>query len=205
MCCSDDSNLMIPKLAEARPEAVAASEAPAKPVEPPIKPAKQPSRPPGPAQPRPSEPAIARSAQPRPGEPSTGAGADVSGTAPPRSSEPAVTDDPPGRGSRVPVVPLALGAGALVLGGTAIGLHFWGNQAYDRAKASMVPSERDKLYHSPITAATPPRVSGWPPSRVPARRSISTSATAVPIEENPWAFYRWRHRNFAGLAVAGSW
>jgi len=99
---------------------------------------------------RPSEPSIARPAPTRPSEPTakpTTAGAEISGTAPTRLPDP-VVDDPPRAGSRVPVVPLALGAGALVLGGTAIGFHFWGDQAYDKAKASMVQSERDKLVQS---------------------------------------------------------
>jgi hypothetical protein len=49
------------------------------------------------------------------------------------------------------IVPLAVGGGALVLGGAALGFHLWGNSTYDRAKKSMDPAERSSLYSSANT------------------------------------------------------
>jgi hypothetical protein len=49
------------------------------------------------------------------------------------------------------VVPLAVGGGALVLGGAALGFHLWGNSTYDSAKKTTDPTERNSLYDSANT------------------------------------------------------
>jgi tetratricopeptide (TPR) repeat protein len=46
---------------------------------------------------------------------------------------------------------IATGAGSLALAGTALGISFWGDRTYARAKASMVQSERESLAHSADT------------------------------------------------------
>jgi len=59
------------------------------------------------------------------------------------SSAPEIADQPRSR-----VLPLALGAGALVLGGAALGFDLWGDRFYDRAKAATTQPDQDALYHS---------------------------------------------------------
>src|SRR4029079_13082257 len=59
-----------------------------------------------------------------------------------------VSDDQPKHGSSR-VLPLTFGAGALVLGGAALGFHLWGNSAYDDAKKEMQDqARRNSLYDS---------------------------------------------------------
>jgi hypothetical protein len=47
--------------------------------------------------------------------------------------------------------PAAIGAGALVLGGAALGFHLWGNRTYDRSLESTDEDERISLWHSANT------------------------------------------------------
>lgn len=65
-----------------------------------------------------------------------------------RASAPEPRDRPQGP-SRV--LPLALGAGALVLGGAALGFDLWGDRTYDRARAAMTQRDQDALYHAANT------------------------------------------------------
>jgi hypothetical protein len=62
---------------------------------------------------------------------------------------PAVSDQPEAPPSRM--LPLAVGAGALVLGGAAFGFHLSGNSTYDKAKAATTQDRRDDLESSANT------------------------------------------------------
>jgi hypothetical protein len=96
-----------------------------------------PSPPPAVAAPAaPKPPAVAAPTAPKPAVPDR------------RASAPEPRDPPQGR-SRV--LPLALGAGALVLGGAALGFDLWGDRTYDRAKAAMTQRDQDALYHAANT------------------------------------------------------
>jgi len=62
-------------------------------------------------------------------------------------SIPPKTPDSPGR--RSSVLPIAVGAGAVVLLGGALGFSLWGNSTYDDAKAELMDqARRDSLYDS---------------------------------------------------------
>ena len=74
----------------------------------------------------------------------------------PASTPPAAHDAPAPRGApdsddRVGasrMLPLALGGGAVVLAGAALGFDLWGDKFYDRAKTATTQRERDQQYHS---------------------------------------------------------
>lgn len=69
------------------------------------------------------------------------------GEAPKQSSEPSPRSDAPRR--RGSVLPIAVGAGAVVLLGSALGFSMWGNSTYDDAKSEMTDqAKRDSLYDS---------------------------------------------------------
>jgi hypothetical protein len=210
---ADNVTVEIPQLAVAGSGPVAAS-APIRPAAP-IKPSEPVTAKPAP--PRPSEPAIAKPAPPRPSEPAIAKPApprpgelvvkptDTSSTAGAQLPDPVVVDDARGRSSRVPVVPLALGVGSLVLGGTAIGFNFWGDQAYDQAKASMSPSDRAKLFQSANNRRYAAQAFGV--------AAVACAGTAVYLylrgrnadRAEPVGVLPVASPQFAGLAVAGGW
>jgi hypothetical protein len=98
--------------------------------------------PPAPKPSAPKPPAVTASS-------STSAAAAPKPAAPDRRARaPEPSDQPQGR-SRV--LPLALGGGALVLGGAALGFHLWGDRTYDRARAAMTQRDQDALYHAANT------------------------------------------------------
>jgi hypothetical protein len=103
------------------------------------------------------------------------------------------------------VVPIALGVGALALGGTAVGFVVSGNRFYDRAKKATTQIDRDSLYHSANTRRYVAEVTGVAALGcagaavyfyVTARGERRSSATAMTPLVSP---------DLAGLAVAGTW
>jgi len=80
-----------------------------------------------------------------------------------------------------------------------------GNQAYDRAKASMVPSERDKLYHSANNRGYAAQGFGL------AAVACAGAAVYLYVRDRgadrgePVGVLPVASSQFAGLAVAGSW
>ena len=125
------------------------------------------------------------------------------GPATPPATEPAV-DQPEARHSLV--LPIAVGAGAVVLGGAALGFDLWGNSKYDQAKQETTDqAKRDALYHSANTRRYLAEASGIAAIGcagvavylyVRHRGDSRTETTAVTPVASP---------QFAGLAVAGSW
>lgn len=131
--------------------------------------------------------------------------------APPVAPEP----EPPKRGAASPaaaprralLLPLSFGAGAVVLGGVAVGLHLYGNIAYDKAEAATLQSVRDGWYDTANTrrafalgaaalaagsagAAVYFYVRGGP------RSAPEASATAVTVTATP---------GLTGVVVRGGW
>jgi hypothetical protein len=148
---SDAQSVEIPKLAEAKPAAPVAA-APAGPAPASGRPATSPpaaistGHPPdsGAVSPsgRPASPSVAaaNTASPKDTLPSS-----------PASPTSGLARDQPGAGpSRT--LPLVVGAGALVLGGAAFGIHLWADRTYDDAKKEMGDqAKRDALEHSANT------------------------------------------------------
>lgn len=122
----------------------------------------------------------------------------------PPSSLPS-TDDQPSSG-RSRMLPLTLGAGALVLGGAALGFHLWGDSLYDQADKEMTSQDRrDELEHSANTRRYLAQGFGVAALGcagaavylyVRGRGEHHADATAVTPVASP---------QFAGLAVAGRW
>jgi hypothetical protein len=112
-------------------------------------------------------------------------------------------------------VPLALGAGSLVLGGTAIGIHLWGNQAYDEAVKTNDEAvktndrakfaEADKLHRSANNRRYAAQGVGL--------AAVACAGVAVYLYIRDRGADRGEHvgvlpvasPQFSGLAVAGSW
>lgn len=113
---SDNATIEIPRLVEERSEAMRSGTAAAA----------------GPGGKAP--PAVAATEPVRPAPtPAPAPPARVATVEPPAPAGP--IDDGAATRSHLPVVPIALGAGAVVLGGTALGLHLWANGTYDDARA----------------------------------------------------------------------
>jgi hypothetical protein len=169
---------------------------------------------PGPATPggTPSSPAAASSHGPGGGTPAR--------AAPPAPSSRAVADAAPepatatatssavdqpesSQGHRLP---LAVGAGALVLGGAALGLHLWGNDKYEQASNEMMDqARRDELEHAANTRrylaqGVGVAAIGCAGAAVylylRSRGEGRAHATAMAPVASP---------QFAGLAIAGRW
>lgn len=132
---SDAQTVEVPRLVEAKPVPVATGKSGVKPTGgPPVAGGETGSR-------------IAPPRTARPG--SVASRGDGEPPAVPSRSSPPATDQP--TRSRSLVLPIALGAGALALGGAALAFNISGDNTYDRAKASTDPAERDSLYHSANT------------------------------------------------------
>jgi hypothetical protein len=122
----------------------------------------------------------------------------------PTSSLP-LTDDHP-KPARSRVLPLAIGAGALVLGGAALGFHLWGNSTYDDAKKELQDqARRDALYDSATTRRYLAQGFGVAAIGcagaavylyIRSRGESRAEATAMTPVASP---------QFAGLAVVGQW
>lgn len=151
---SDTQSVEIPKLAEAKPGAPVAASRPGSPG----------GASPATTAPAGTPPGVATSAGAAGGAPSSAKPATGSpvGAPPVAPSRPGSSGgaEPPAPGSRSvatttpdpmtpPAIdrpesrrsyglPIAFGAGALALGGAALGFHLWGNSTYDQAKAEMV-------------------------------------------------------------------
>jgi hypothetical protein len=180
---SDAQVVEVPKLAEDKPAPVAARP-------------RSPSRPPAPAAGAPGASSPGKS--------------DASSVVPVRSGGAAVAvgataSQPEGRGSRR--WPLAFGAGALALGGTALVFKLWGDSTYDEAKDEVDDqSRRDSLYHSAN-------------NRQYVAEALAVAAVGCAGAAVYFYFFRDRRRGradttamtpiaapqFAGLAVTGSW
>jgi hypothetical protein len=102
------------------------------------------------------------------------------------------------------LVPIALGGGALALGGIALGFHLSGNSLYDRAQNATVQADRDSLYHSAnarryvaeVTGVAALGCAGAAIYFYVRGRSERRPATAIaPVVST----------DLAGFAVAGSW
>jgi len=126
---ADLVTIEIPKLADAKPSDAIAAKSP------------DPATPDPSVAPRPVAPGSSMS--PR----SSTIQTSVVDTAP--SAPGNVASAPPSRRSLL--LPVTVGAGAIVLGGVAVGFLLAGNSAYDRAKKSMVQAERDSLSHKADT------------------------------------------------------
>jgi len=121
----------------------------------------------------------------------------------PPAIEPAV-DQPEARHSNV--LPIAVGAGAVVLGGAALGFVLSGNSKYDQAKKETTDqAKRDALYHSANTRRYLAEASGIAAIGcagaavylyIRNRGDSRTETTAMTPVVSP---------QFAGLAVSGSW
>jgi len=121
----------------------------------------------------------------------------------PPATEPAA-DQPEARHSLV--LPIAVGAGAVVLGGAALGFDLSGNSKYDQAKQETTDqAKRDALYHSANTRRYLAEASGIAAIGcagaavylyVRHRGDSRTETTAMTPVVSP---------QFAGLAVAGRW
>jgi len=123
----------------------------------------------------------------------------------PPATEPAV-DQPEARHSIV--LPIAVGAGAVVLGGAALGFVLSGNSKYDQAKKETTDqAKRDALYHSANTRRYLAEVSGiaaigcagaavYLYFTIRNRGDSRTETTAMTPVASP---------QFAGLAVVGRW
>jgi len=164
---SDTQSVDIPKLTEAKPGAPVAASRPgnpsgASPATPP------PGSPPAGTPPTVATPAGSAGGPPASAKPTTGSsGAPPVAPARPGSSggiepsssgsrvatttpEPMMPATPPATppaidrpaSHRSYVLPIAFGAGALALGGGALGFHLWGNSTYDKAKAEMTDQVR---------------------------------------------------------------
>jgi hypothetical protein len=102
------------------------------------------------------------------------------------------------------VVPLALGGGAVALGGIALGFYLSGNSLYDRAGNATVQADRDSLYHSANTRRYVAEVAGVAALGCAGAavylyvrgRNESRPATAIAPLVSP---------DLAGLAVVGRW
>jgi hypothetical protein len=139
-------------------------------------------------------------------EPSAPSSRSVADTTPEPVTVPATTSlvDQPNPGpSRM--LPLALGAGALVLGGAALGFKLSGDDIYDRAQASGDQTERDDLYHAANTRRYLAQGFGVAALGcagaavylyVRGRGDDRAETTAITPVAAP---------QFAGLAIAGSW
>jgi len=103
-------------------------------------------------------------------------------------------------------LPIAVGAGAVVLGGAALGFDLWGNSKYDQAKKETTDqAQRDALYHSANTRRYLAEASGIAAIGcagaavylyIRHRDESRTETTAMMPVASP---------QFAGLAVAGRW
>lgn len=200
---SENRTLQVPALTklrdgEADVPLVAKPEAPARPIRPgpPSSGDAPPKKPPLAARPdAPAEPA-------RPGAPAEPA---TAATEPEPLKLGAAAPAAPPRRSRL--LPLSFGAGAVVLGGVAVGLHLYGNTAYDKAEAATLQSVRDDWYDTANTrrafalgaaalaagsagAAIYFYVRGGP------RSAPEASATAVTVTATP---------ALTGVLVRGGW
>jgi len=152
-------------------------------------------------------PAGAAPSRPVTAEPSAAGSRSVADATPapatPPVAEPA-TDQPEARHSLA--LPIAVGAGAVVLGGAALGFDLWGNSKYDQAKQETTDqAKRDALYHSANTRRYLAEASGIAAIGcagaavylyVRHRGDSRTETTAMTPVVSP---------QFAGLAVAGRW
>jgi hypothetical protein len=220
---SDAQAVGVPKLTAARPEApVAVSRAgspggapPAAPTPaggvggtPPV--AKPVTAASGGVSASPATSAASQGAPPRAGPP-----APSSRTVADAAPEPAVTPtvapapdrpEPRSESAHAHTLPLMIGAGALVVGGAALGFDLWGNSTYDKAKSEMQDqARRDDLYHSANTRRYLAEGFGV--------AALGCAGSAVYLylrgrgegRANPTAITPVASLQFSGLAVAGSW
>jgi hypothetical protein len=108
------------------------------------------------------------------------------------------------RPSRLPVVPLVLGGGALALGGGALAFHLSGNHLYDQARATTGDqTRRDSLEHSANTRRYV--------AQAFAGAAIGCAGAAVYLyirdrgRDETTAMTPVASSQFAGLAVVGRW
>ncbi|HEU4733028.1 MAG TPA: hypothetical protein VFT22_34275 [Kofleriaceae bacterium] len=126
----------------------------------------------------------------------------VAGASPPPDS-PAPSESP--AGWRAYRWPIAVGAGALVLGGVALGSSLLGDRSYDQAKHALDQARQDSLYNRANTFRYVAEGFGLAAAgcagvavylAVRAHGRVPTESTAVAPVASP---------QFAGLAIAGSW
>lgn len=208
---ADEQAVEIPKLEVARPGAPVAavragtqagsapspSPTPAKPASPPVAAVPAGSSPDPVSASSPATPAAS------PAKPVAVANTGGQEDAMPASPAPAVVDRPEAAPART--LPIVFGAGAIALGGAALGFHLWGNSAYDQAKVSTTQPERDELESSANTRRYFAQGFGV--------AAIGCAGAAVYL----YVRSRGEHRadavamtpvaspQFAGLAVIGSW